>query len=208
MEKKGLLVVVSGPSGAGKGAVLKHARAIYPNFRYSVSVTTREPREGEIDGVNYHFRSVEQFEKMVANGDFLEHKTVHGNYYGTPLVGVQKNLADGYDVVLEIDTQGALEVKKAFPDCVTIFLTAPKLAIVEERLRERETETEEQIHTRMKNSLKELKDATHYDYIVVNDVIEQCALDILSIIKVEKLKSKYNKNLIDNLLLEANNYDD
>ncbi len=101
MEKKGLLIVVSGPSGAGKGTVLAHTTEKYSNLRYSVSVTTRAPREGEVDGVNYFFKTVEQFEKMVVNGEFLEHKKVHDNYYGTPIANVQKYLSDGYDVVLE-----------------------------------------------------------------------------------------------------------
>ncbi|MDE6372666.1 MAG: guanylate kinase, partial [Clostridia bacterium] len=164
MEKKGLLIVVSGPSGAGKGTVLAHTTAKYSNLKYSVSVTTRAPRDGEVDGINYFFKSVEQFEKMVDGGEFLEHKRVHGNYYGTPLANVQKQLSDGFDVVLEIDTEGALDVKNIYPDCVMIFITPQKRSTIEERLRGRSTESEEQIQIRTQNALKELKQAVFYDY--------------------------------------------
>jgi len=200
MIKKGLLIVVSGPSGAGKGTVLAHTTEKYSNLKYSVSVTTRTPREGEVDGVNYFFKSVEQFKEMVANGEFLEHKEVHNNYYGTPLTNVQKHLSDGYDVVLEIDTEGALEVKNVYPDCVMIFITPEKFTTIEQRLRGRSTESEEQIQIRTQNALKELKQAVFYDYIVVNEDAQQGAMDIISIIEAEKCKVKNNKKFIDNLI--------
>lgn len=200
MEKKGLLIVVSGPSGAGKGTVLSHTTEKYSNLKYSVSVTTRAPREGEVDGVNYFFKSVEQFKKMVADGEFLEHKEVHNNYYGTPLSNVQKNLSDGYDVVLEIDTEGALDVKNAYPDCVMIFITPEKFSTIEKRLRGRSTESEEQIQIRIQNAYKELKQAVYYDYIVVNEDAQQAAMDVISIIEAEKCKVKNNKKFIDNLI--------
>ena len=200
MIKKGLLIVVSGPSGAGKGTVLAHTTEKYSNLKYSVSVTTRAPREGDVDGVNYFFKSVEQFKEMVANGEFLEHKEVHNNYYGTPLTNVQKHLSDGYDVVLEIDTEGALEVKNVYPDCVMIFITPEKFTTIEQRLRGRSTESEEQIQIRTQNALKELKQAVFYDYIVVNEDAQQGAMDIISIIEAEKCKVKNNKKFIDNLI--------
>ncbi len=200
MIKKGLLIVVSGPSGAGKGTVLAHTTEKYSNLKYSVSVTTRAPREGEVDGVNYFFKSVEQFKEMVANGEFLEHKEVHNNYYGTPLTNVQKHLSDGYDVVLEIDTEGALEVKNVYPECVMIFITPEKFTTIEQRLRGRSTESEEQIQIRTQNALKELKQAVFYDYIVVNEDAQQGAMDIISIIEAEKCKVKNNKKFIDNLI--------
>ena len=200
MIKKGLLIVVSGPSGAGKGTVLAHTTEKYSNLKYSVSVTTRAPREGEVDGVNYFFKSVEQFKEMVANGEFLEHKEVHNNYYGTPLTNVQKHLSDGYDVVLEIDTEGALEVKNVYPDCVMIFITPEKFTTIEQRLRGRSTESEEQIQIRTQNALKELKQAVFYDYIVVNEDAQQGAMDIISIIEAENCKVKNNKKFIDNLI--------
>ncbi len=200
MVKKGLLIVVSGPSGAGKGTVLAHTTEKYSNLKYSVSVTTRAPREGEVDGVNYFFKSVEQFKEMVANGEFLEHKEVHNNYCGSPLTNVQKHLSDGYDVVLEIDTEGALEVKNVYPDCVMIFITPEKFTTIEQRLRGRSTESEEQIQIRTQNALKELKQAVFYDYIVVNEDAQQGAMDIISIIEAEKCKVKNNKKFIDNLI--------
>ncbi|MDE6211239.1 MAG: guanylate kinase [Clostridia bacterium] len=200
MEKKGLLIVVSGPSGAGKGTVLAHTTEKYSNLKYSVSVTTRAPRDGEADGVNYFFKSVEQFRKMVAGGEFLEHKEVHNNYYGTPLAHVQKNLSDGYDVVLEIDTEGALDVKNIYPDCVMIFITPEKFSTIEKRLRGRSTESEEQIQIRIQNAYKELKQAVYYDYIVVNEDAQQAAMDVISIIEAEKCKVKNNKKFIDNLI--------
>ncbi|MDE6604894.1 MAG: guanylate kinase [Clostridia bacterium] len=200
MEKKGLLIVVSGPSGAGKGTVLAHTTEKYSNLKYSVSVTTRAPRDGEVDGVNYFFKSVEQFKKMVAGGEFLEHKEVHNNYYGTPLAHVQKNLSDGYDVVLEIDTEGALDVKNIYPDCVMIFITPEKFSTIEKRLRGRSTESEEQIQIRIQNAYKELKQAVYYDYIVVNEDAQQAAMDVISIIEAEKCKVKNNKKFIDNLI--------
>ena len=218
MQKKGLLIIISGPSGVGKGSVLKRAREKYDNFKYSVSVTTRDRRDEEVEGVNYYYRSVEQFNKMVANGEFLEHMTLFGNQYGTPVAGVRKNLEDGYDLILEIDTQGALEVKKIFPDCVTVFIVAKSVAIIKERLTGRDSETPEQRRIRLTNALHEFEKAPLYDYIVLNDVLEQCADDVLSIInaekgklpssEVEKFKTINNKKLIDNLLMEANNYDD
>ena len=200
MQKKGLLIVVSGPSGAGKGTVLAHTIEKYPKLRYSVSVTTRAPREGEVDGVNYFFKSVEQFEKMVENGEFLEHKRVYDNYYGTPLANVQKQLTDGYDVVLEIDTEGALDVKNAYPDSVMIFISPSKRSTIEERLRGRSTESEDQIQKRTQSALKEIKQAVFYDYIVVNEDAQQGAMDIISIIEAEKCKVKNNKKFIDNLI--------
>ena len=200
MQKKGLLIVVSGPSGAGKGTVLAHTAAKYSNLKYSVSVTTRAPRDGEVDGVNYFFKSIEQFETMVKNGEFLEYKRVYDNYYGTPLANVQKQLDDGYDVVLEIDTEGALDVKNIYPDAVMIFISPAKRSTIEERLRGRSTESEEQIQKRTKSALKEIKQAVFYDYIVVNEDSQKGADDVISIIEAEKCKVKNNKKFIDNLI--------
>ncbi|MDE5654005.1 MAG: guanylate kinase [Clostridia bacterium] len=200
MQKKGLLIVVSGPSGAGKGTVLAHTTAKYSNLKYSVSVTTRAPRVGEVDGVNYFFKSIQEFEEMVANGEFLEYKRVYDNYYGTPLVNVQKQLEEGYDVVLEIDTEGALDVKNIYPDAVMIFISPAKRSTIEERLRGRSTESEEQIQKRTQSALKEIRQAVFYDYIVVNEDSQKGAMDIIAIIEAEKCKVKNNKKFIDNLI--------
>lgn len=201
MEKKGLLIVVSGPSGAGKGTVLAHTASKYPNLKYSVSVTTRAPREGEIDGVNYFFKTKEEFLLMRDKGEFLESKEVYGNFYGTPRLYVEQQLDKGFDVVLEIDTEGALEVKNTYPDCVMIFISPEKRSTIEERLRSRSTESEEQIQLRTQSALRELKQAVVYDYIVVNEDAQQGANDIISIIEAEKCKVKNNKKFIDNLIL-------
>ena len=155
---------------------------------------------GEVDGVNYFFKSVEEFEKMVANGEFLEYKRVYDNYYGTPLSNVQKQLSDGYDVVLEIDTEGALDVKNLYPDAVMIFISPAKRSTIEERLRGRSTESEEQIQKRTQSALKEIRQAVFYDYIVVNEDSQKGAMDIISIIQAEKCKIKNNKKFIDNLI--------
>lgn len=200
MNKKGLLIVVSGPSGAGKGKVLGCLSEKYSNLRYSVSVTTRAPRDGEIDGVDYFFKTKEQFEQMRLNNEFLEYKIVFDNCYGTPLAYVKENLDKGYDVVLEIDTEGALDVKNSFPDAVMIFITAQSRSTIEKRLRERSTESEEQIQIRTQGAIREIKQSIFYDYIVVNEQVEQCAGDIVTIINAEKFKVKNNKQIITNLI--------
>lgn len=200
-EKKGLLIVVSGPSGAGKGTVLAHTIEKYPNLKYSVSVTTRSPRAGEVDGVNYYFKSVEQFEKMLANNAFLEYQKVYDNYYGTPIDKVKEQLSAGFDVVLEIDVKGALDVKNIYPDAVMIFISPTKKSTIEERLRGRSTESEEQLKLRLESAIEEIKQAVFYDYIVVNEDATRGAMDIVSIIEAEKCKVKNNKNFIDNLIL-------
>ena len=147
-NKRGLLIVVSGPSGAGKGTVLAHTIANYPTLRYSVSVTTRKPRAGEKEGVNYYFKTLEEFEELLSTGEFLEYQKVYDNYYGTPFSKVRQQLDEGYDVVLEIDVKGALEVKNKYPDAVMIFISPAKRETIKERLRGRSTESEEQLKIR------------------------------------------------------------
>lgn len=201
MEKrKGLLIVVSGPSGAGKGTVLAHTIENYPRLKYSVSVTTRKPRKGEVDGINYYFKSVEEFRQMLANDEFLEHQQVYDNFYGTPIKKVKEQLDEGFDVVLEIDVKGALEVKNRYPEAIMIFISPTKRETIEERLRGRSTETEEQLAIRIASAIEEIKQAVFYDYIVVNEDAYQGAMDIISIIQAEKCKVKNNKKFIDNLI--------
>ncbi|MDE5616898.1 MAG: guanylate kinase [Clostridia bacterium] len=199
-NKKGLLIVVSGPSGAGKGTVLAHTIEKYPNLRYSVSVTTRTPRTGEVDGVNYYFKSIEEFEQMLKEDKFLECQKVYDNYYGTPIDKVKEQLSAGYDVVLEIDVKGALDVKNKYPDAVMIFISPLKRSTIEERLRGRSTESEEQLKLRTDSAIEEIKQAVLYDYIVVNEDAVKGAMDIVSIIEAEKCKVKNNKKFIDNLI--------
>ena len=199
-NKKGLLIVVSGPSGAGKGTILAHTVKQYPNLKYSVSVTTRAPRVGEVDGVNYYFKTVEEFNEMLKNDAFLEHQKVYDNYYGTPVDKVKEQLGEGYDVVLEIDVKGALDVKNRYPEAVMIFISPSKRSTIEERLRGRSTESEEQLKLRTDSAIEEIKQAVFYDYIVVNEDAKQGAMDIISIIEAEKCKVKNNKKFIDNLI--------
>lgn len=203
-NKRGLLIVVSGPSGAGKGTVLAHTIANYPTLRYSVSVTTRKPRAGEREGVNYYFKTLEEFQQMLANGEFLEYQRVYDNYYGTPFSKVKQQLDEGYDVVLEIDVKGALEVKNKYPDAVMIFISPAKRETIEERLRGRSTESEEQLKIRTASAIEEIKQAVFYDYIVVNEDALKGAQDIIAIIEAEKCKVKNNKKFIDNLIYGGN----
>lgn len=203
-NKRGLLIVVSGPSGAGKGTVLAHTIANYPTLRYSVSVTTRKPRAGEKEGVNYYFKTLEEFEELLSKGEFLEYQKVYDNYYGTPLSKVRQQLDEGYDVVLEIDVKGALEVKNKYPDAVMIFISPAKRETIEERLRGRSTESEEQLKIRTKSAIEEIKQAVFYDFIVVNEDALKGAQDIIAIIEAEKCKVKNNKKFIDNLIYGGN----
>lgn len=201
---KGLLIVVSGPSGAGKGTVLAHAFKKYPNLKFSVSVTTRAPRQGEIDGVNYYFKNIDEYMTMLHNDEFLEHQCVYGNYYGTPKNKVQELLEQGYDVVLEIDVKGALEVKKRIDNAVMIFLTPAQKDTITDRLKKRSTESEEELMVRIGSAMEELKQANLYDYIVVNEDAERGAEDILAIIRAEKCKSKNNTSFLNKLIYGGN----
>lgn len=197
---KGLLIVVSGPSGAGKGTVLAHAIAQYPNLRYSVSVTTRAPRAGEVEGVNYYFKTLDEYQQMLHDDAFLEHQCVYGNCYGTPKQQVVEMLEQGYDVVLEIDVKGALDIKNRYPDAVMIFLSPTSRKTIEERLRARASESEEQLQIRIHAAIDEIKQAVFYDYIVVNEDAQRGAEDIIAIIRAEKCSVRANKKFIDNLL--------
>lgn len=204
-KKKGLLIVVSGPSGAGKGTVLAHAIRSYNNLKYSISVTTRAPRANEIDGVNYYFKSLEDYKQMLHNDQFLEHQCVYGNYYGTPKKNVLDMLEQGFDVVLEIDVKGALDIKNRFPSAVMVFLTPESRDTIEDRLRGRSTESDEQLEVRIKSALEEIKQAALYDYLVVNEDAEQGARDIIAIIQAEKCSVNNNKKFLDNLIYGGNN---
>lgn len=193
MSKKGLLIVVSGPAGSGKGTV--NAKLIERDeFVYSVSATTRAPRPGEIDGVNYYYITHDEFERRITLGDMLEYTSYCGNYYGTPKTEAERVLESGKNLILEIEVDGAMQVKKKYPDALLIMLLPPSYKIQEERLRGRGTETEEKILERLEQTKNEVVKASEYDYIVYNydGESEKCADDILSIVRAEQLASSRN----------------
>lgn len=200
MDKKGLLVVISGCSGAGKGTVLTEFFKLAKNAAYSVSATTRSPRAGEEDGVQYHFISREQFEKHIEEHTVLEYTQYCGNYYGT-LKSELNKLADGRDLILEIELEGATNIKRLIPDAVTIVIVPPSLAVLEERLRGRGTNTEEDIRRRMAQAAIEMKHTADYDYVIVNR--DGCAADaaekITGILEAEKHRTSRNAELLATL---------
>ena len=195
-KSRGLLIVFSGPSGSGKGTVLGEALKKSDDLVLSVSATTRAPREGEIDGVNYHFYDEKKFLDLVANNGFLEWACFCENYYGTPRAYVEKMLDEGKNVVLEIEVQGAMKIKQKCPDAVFIFNLPPSMEILEKRLRGRGTDSEEVIKKRLETAKWEISQASKYDYIVVNDELEVAVDEFLAVIKGEKCNVKRNSHLI------------
>lgn len=187
---RGLLVVGSGPSGVGKGTVHGEVLKQCANMGYSISITTRRPRPGEIDGKDYFFVTKEKMLRMIDNGELLEYADVFGNFYGTPRVYVEEQLAQGRDVLLEIDVQGALQVKEKMPEALLIFIAPPSLDELERRLRGRNTETPEVIERRLTDALGELEQQDKYDYVVVNDTVDKAVTEYLEILKKEKEKRK------------------
>lgn len=192
-EKKGLVVVLSGFSGAGKGTIMKHLLNKYPGmYNLSISVTTRGKRQGEEDGREYFFKTREEFDQMVENGELLEHATFNGNSYGTPKAYVQKLVDEGKDVILEIEVNGALQVKKIFPDALLLFVTPPSAAELKNRLVGRGTETPEVVAQRLAISSKESLLMPHYDYLVINDRIEDSVERVHEIIQSAHYATKNN----------------
>ncbi|TDT67924.1 guanylate kinase [Hypnocyclicus thermotrophus] len=186
---KGRLFIVSGPSGAGKSTVTKLVRKKL-NMTLAVSATTRKPRVGEVDTVDYHFYSMEKFQEAIKNNEFLEYANVHGNYYGTLKKEVEKKLENGEDVILEIDVQGGLQVKEKFPEAKLIFFKAPSVEELEKRLRGRNTDTEEVIQTRLKNSLKEMEYEKYYEEVIINNNVEESIKKLIEIIKRKEKEEK------------------
>ena len=184
--KKGFLLVISGPSGVGKGTVLHDLMNTQSNLVYSVSATTRKKRDGEIEGVSYFYKSHEEFEKMIKEDKFLEYAHVHNNYYGTPKEFVENKINEGKIVILEIDVQGALNIKKNTDNGVFIFLAPPSLTELRNRIVGRGTETDEDIKIRMNNARKELEHINDYDYLVVNDHLNSAITSVNEIINAEK----------------------
>jgi len=196
MFREGLLVVVSGPSGTGKGTVLNSIRQQEKNIKFSVSATTREPRSGEVDGVNYFFKTNEEFEAMIKNGELIEWVKYCDNYYGTPKKYIEDTIKSGYDCLLEIEVEGALNIKKIYPDCVSIFILPPSFDELRRRIESRGTEKPEVIEKRMEKALKEINYVDKYDYVVVNDDIEEAVNSIRYILASEKLKFSRNKDIL------------
>lgn len=186
--KKGFLLVVSGPSGVGKGTVLHDLMNTQKNLVYSVSATTRNKRDGEIEGVSYFYKTHDEFKQMIDEDEFLEYAKVHNNYYGTPKEFVQRKINEGKIVVLEIDVQGAVNVKQNTENAVFIFLAPPSLSELKNRIVGRGTETEQDINVRMKNARKELEYIKYYDYLVINDHINSAINSVNEIINAEKHK--------------------
>ncbi|MDD6597942.1 MAG: guanylate kinase [Anaerovibrio sp.] len=197
--RKGLLILISGPSGTGKGTVCDLLRKNHPEISYSISATTRQPRPGEQDGVNYYFYDKEKFRQMIDAGELLEWAEVYGNYYGTPKQKVLDRLNAGEDILLEIDTQGALNVMKAMPEGLFIFLLPPSLEELANRLKGRGTETEESLQRRLGAAVDEIKIAHNYRYVVVNDKVEAAEKAIAGIIEAEHHRTDLNEELLAGL---------
>lgn len=202
MNKKGILIVVSGFSGAGKGTLMKEIMKQYDNYALSISATTRNPREGEVDGREYFFRSVDEFEKMIAQDELIEYAKYVDNYYGTPRAYVEQKLEEGKDVILEIEIQGALKVKEKFPETLLLFVTPPNVEILRNRLIGRGTETTEVIENRMKRAIEESEGMDKYDYLVINDDLQECVEEMHHIIQEEHKRTFRNTDFIEQIKRE------
>ena len=203
MFREGLLVVVSGPSGTGKGTLLNNIKQRENNVKFSVSATTRVPRSGELDGVNYFFKTHEEFDRMIQNNELVEWVKYCDNYYGTPKKYVEEIIKSGSDCFLEIEVEGAINIKAIYPDCITIFILPPSFEELRRRIEGRGTEKPEVIDKRMKKALKEMNFVDRYDYVVVNGEIETAVNSIISILEAEKLKFKRNINVLESIGIES-----
>ena len=202
MNKEGILIVVSGFSGAGKGTIMKALLERYDNYALSISATTRDPRPGEEEGKAYFFKTTEEFEKMIAKDDLIEYAMYVGNYYGTPKAYVEEQLCAGKDVILEIEIQGALKVKEKFPNTLLLFVTPPSAEELRNRLEGRGTETQEVIDGRMKRAIEEAEYMDQYDYLVVNDEFDVCVEEMHHLIQGEHERCFRNQTFIEHMKRE------
>lgn len=198
-NRAGILTVISGFSGAGKGTLVKALCEKYDNYALSISATTREPRNGEEEGVAYFFKSVEEFEEMIEKGAFVEHAKYVENHYGTPKDYVEHQLNEGKDVILEIEIQGALKVKERFPDTLLMFVTTPDADTLKKRLIGRGTESETVIASRLARAVEEAEEISKYDYVIVNDDIEETVDKVHDIIRSEHDRATRNGDFIEEL---------
>ncbi|MDC7712814.1 guanylate kinase [Vogesella sp. LYT5W] len=189
-QTNGTIFIVVAPSGAGKTTLVGALLQAEPGVELSVSYTTRAPRAGEENGRHYHFTDRATFEDMIAAGDFLEYAEVYGNYYGTSKRWLRERLAAGRDILLEIDWQGARQVREVFPDAVSVFILPPSIEVLEARLRGRATDSEEVITRRLSEARAEIDQVAEYDYLIVNDDFEQARLDLISVIRSQRLRGE------------------
>ena len=197
MNKKGILIILSGFSGVGKGTVVKRLLSDYDNYALSISATTRKPREGEEEGISYFFKSKEKFEKMIEEDAFIEYARYVENYYGTPKAYVQEQLDAGKDVILEIEIQGAAKVREKMPEAVSLFLVPPSFEELSRRLHGRGTDSEEKIQQRLETARQEAKEIVNYDYIVVNDTVDRAVGEILAILIAEGCRKERRLHLVE-----------
>lgn len=187
-RERGTVIVISAPSGAGKSTIIRRLKEELDNIVFSVSYTTRPKRQGEINGVDYYFVSEDVFKRMVERGEFLEYAKVYGHYYGTPLKQVLDAIEAGKDVILDLDHQGARAVRNALPDAVLVFIFPPSIEALRERLKQRKTDSEEVIETRLRNAMMEIEASTEYDYWVLNDDIEKALNEVKAIVIAERCR--------------------
>ncbi len=206
MSDTGILITLSGFAGSGKGTIIKELLSRYDNYALSVSATTRAPREGEEEGVHYFFKTEEEFKEMIARGELLEYANYVGNYYGTPREYVKQQLLAGKDVILEIETEGALNIKREYPDAVLVFVMPPSVEEIHRRLLHRGTETEEIIEKRMKKAGFEITVVDRYDYLMVNDVLEESVELFNSIVRSQHMAVSRNRDYIEDKKKEFEEY--
>ena len=206
MNENGILIILSGFAGSGKGTIIKELLKRYDNYALSVSATTRAPREGEVEGVHYFFKTEDEFKKMIEKGELLEYANYVGNYYGTPREYVKQQLAAGKDVILEIETEGALNIKREYPDAVLVFVMPPSVEEIHHRLKMRGTETDEVIEKRMKKAGTEITVVDRYDFLMINDVLSESVELFNSIVKGQHMAVSRNRDYINDKKKEFEEY--